>query len=118
MQIGTCSAPVINTAGPPEAIFLTSISRPMTNSSRMSPISATVEMLASSVTNRRPVGPMITPVARYAMISGCRNCQVTEAINAAAATQMPMLERRSVGAFSPPITARAFYVTRRTVLTI
>jgi hypothetical protein len=42
------------------------------------------------------------------MISGWRNCHVTEAINAAAPTQMPMLDKRSVGAF----TARAFYAPR------
>ncbi len=64
MQIGTCSAPVSKTAAPPDAIFLMSISRPMTKSRRMSPISATTAMLAWSVTNFRPIGPMITPVTR------------------------------------------------------
>src|SRR5579859_1091867 len=34
------------------------------------------------------------------MISGWRNCQVTEAISAAAPTQMPMLDRRSGEAFT------------------
>ena len=65
MQIGTCKAPVSSTAAPPEAIFLTSISSPMTKSKRISPISATVWMLSWFVINLRPMlGPMITPVAR------------------------------------------------------
>src|SRR2546427_915645 len=99
IQMGTCSAPVSKTAAPPDAIFLISISSPITKSRRMRPISATVEMLPWSVTNLRPIGPMITPVARYAMISGCLKRQVTAAMRAAAPVQMPMLERspRSVG---------------------
>ena len=65
MQIGTCNAPVSSTAAPPEAILRRSISRPITKSSRINPISATVEMLASSVISLSPMfGPMITPVAR------------------------------------------------------
>ena len=64
MQIGTCSAPVSNTAGPAEASFLMSISSPMMKSSRIKPISATVAMLAWSVTKFRPFGPITTPVTR------------------------------------------------------
>ena len=63
MQIGTCRAPVRSIGAPADASFLRSISRPMTNSRRISPISATVWMLAWSVTHLRPIGPMTTPVS-------------------------------------------------------
>ena len=48
------------------------------------------------------------------MISGCLNRHVTAAISAAAPTQMPMLDRRSVGALKP-LKARGFYDSDRTV---
>ena len=65
MQIGTWSAPVSSTAAPPEAILRRSISSPITNRSRIRPISATVWMLSWSVIHLRPMfGPMITPVRR------------------------------------------------------
>ena len=65
MQIGTCSAPVSRTAAPPEAILRRSISRPMTNSRRMRPISATVCTLSWLLIHLNPMfGPMITPVTR------------------------------------------------------
>src|SRR5207253_2045367 len=49
MQIGTWRAPVTSIGAPAAASFFRSISRPMTNSRTMRPISATVWMLASAV---------------------------------------------------------------------
>ena len=48
------------------------------------------------------------------MISGCLNRHVTAAISAAAPTQIPMLDRRSVGALKP-LKARGFYDSVRAV---